>query len=99
MNGIEFYNHLQKELKPNQSLGEKFTFKKWLIKKDNTYSLQFNIPNNNQKAIPCSIIIQAKNKYNKERKVVITESWFKENNCNRGWCVPQVMNWLLKNYD
>jgi hypothetical protein len=54
MNGIEFYEFLERTYTQNgQPLYDNFTFCDWLYKPRNgTFSFRFNIINNNPKAIP-----------------------------------------------
>jgi len=61
--GKEFYELLrQYYTREGTPIYGNFTFKRWLYKKRNgTYSLQFNIPNNGSKSIPQDVLIEAWN--------------------------------------
>ena len=76
MNGIEFYEFLRHTYnEAGQILYGNFTFSSWLYKRRNgTYSFQFNIDNNNPKAIPRSILIDAW-----DANMQIDDSWLEEN--------------------
>jgi hypothetical protein len=91
-----FLLKLKSKLISGQILAEKFRFVNWLNKSDGTQSLQFSINKNYKKSIPEKIIVKAKIDFDK--KIKIDEDWFKQNDCNRGWCPPLVMNFLLKKY-
>lgn len=93
MSGQDFYFILILNLQPGQVLTEKgYVFTKWLNESD----LQFSIPNNNAKSIPKKIIIEAKNSYNEG--IVINNDWLVQRNCNRGWCLAEVLNELFELY-
>lgn len=92
--GEQFYNHLRQQLQENQLLHPEkgYTFSQWL----NDADLQFTIPRNNSKAIPMHLIINAKDDHN--LGININEQWFKGHGCNRGWCLPIVLNKLFETY-
>ena len=90
MNGNEFYSFLKNELKIDTIVSNKNNkFIKWVKDQD----LQFSIPNNYPKSIPKKIIITSKDCHNLGLK--ISNKWLVENNCNRGWCLPIVLNYLF----
>ncbi|MDU0808025.1 hypothetical protein [Aquirufa regiilacus] len=90
MNGEDFYTFLKSSLSNQDIVSEKGNlFIKWLNNED----LQFSIPNNSPKSIPKHIIILARETHNKGIK--ITNNWLIANECNRGWCLADVLNYLL----
>lgn len=90
MNGEDFYSYLKSNLSNQDIVSEKGNlFVKWLNDED----LQFSIPNNSPKSIPKHIIILARETHNKGIK--ITNNWLIANECNRGWCLADVLNYLL----
>jgi hypothetical protein len=97
MNGIEFYEFLRMTYTLNgQSLYGNFTFCDWLYKPRNrTFSFRFNIINNNPKAIPRDIIIEAWDA-NQE----IDDNWIEGNFDLRFHddCRLHLLNFLINEY-
>jgi hypothetical protein len=90
MNGEDFYTYLKSNLSTQDIVSEKGNlFVKWL----NDDDLQFTITNNSSKSIPKHIIILARDTHNKGIK--ITNNWLIANECNRGWCLADVLNYLI----
>jgi len=76
MDGLEFYEYLRNNYQQNgQSLYGNFTFCEWLYKpRNDSYSFRFNIIQNNPKAIPREIIIEA---WNANQQ--IDDNWLEDN--------------------
>ncbi len=97
MNGLEFYELLRTVYNQNgQALYGNFTFHHWLYKPRNgTFSFQFNIINNNPKAIPRDIIIAAWDA-NQE----IDDNWIEDNFdlTFHDDCRLHLLNFLINEY-
>jgi|LakMenE01Jun11ns_1017448.scaffolds.fasta_scaffold9670361_1 hypothetical protein len=97
MTGQEFYEHLRTDYNQNgQALYGNFTFRDWLYKPRNgSCSFQFNIINNNPKAIPRDIIIAAW-----EANQKIDDNWM-EDNFDLSFhddCRLHLLNFLINQY-
>lgn len=98
MNGTEFYAFLKHYFNQNgQPLYGNFTFFEWLYKPiSNTFSFRFNIKDNNPKAIPQDIIINAWNANH-----IIDDNWLEENfNVSfHNDCRLHILNFLIKEHN
>ena len=96
--GVRFLSFLRNELSPNQLLGNKYHFIKWMP----NGGLQFRINESQQKSIPAELLMLAYHINIRNNRIsnpiVINQQWI----CSNGhsdWCFVEVINYLLENYN
>jgi hypothetical protein len=96
--GYFFLLQLHNSLYPNQRIGGKYIFVKWM----GDGGLQFEINKRQRKSIPPEIIILAFHIHNRNKKtrkkININQEWLKANGYS-DWCFIDVLQYLLKTYD
>ena len=95
--GYRYLLHLRNSLTPNQQIGCKYHFVKWL----RNGNLQFRINENQNKSIPAELIMLAYHIHVRnariERPIIINIQWLRSNG-HTDWCFINVLNCLLNNY-
>lgn len=97
MEGYFFLLQLHNSLLPNQLLGNKFRFVKWMRNR----GLQIQINTNQRKTIPAEILMIAyhikirNNRVN--TPIIINQNWLLANG-HSDWCFIEVIEYLLNNF-
>lgn len=98
MIGYSFLLQLHNSLIPNQLLGTKYRFIKWM----KNGGLQIQINTKQRKAIPAEILMMAYHIHKRNEQirspVPLNQKWLKSNG-HSDWCFNEVILWLLENHD
>jgi len=98
IDGIRFLSLLRNELIPNQLLGNRYHFIKWMP----NGGLQFRINASQQKSIPAELLMLAYHIHRRNNRIsspiAINQQWICANG-HSDWCFVEVINYLLENYD
>jgi hypothetical protein len=96
--GLRFLSKLHDELIPNQFLGTKYIFIKWMP----NGGLQFRINQSQQKSIPAEVLIIAYHIHTRNNRisspVLTNQQWICANGYS-DWCFVEVINYLLENHN
>ncbi len=96
--GNLFLVKLHNSILPNQKIGDKYIFIKWMTHG----GPQFQINNTQKKSIPPEIIIMAYHIHKRNKKIKtkinINQDWLKANGYS-DWCFIDVLQCLVNTYE